>query len=92
MDLETAERLSQIDQEIQNIDTEKAQRQQTLAAFWEHLPPIEEALVAAAMQRILDRIRGLEDRKQALLLEQRELIVGAAAAANPPPNPPGNEH
>ncbi|KAG4936292.1 hypothetical protein JHK84_035226 [Glycine max] len=74
MDPATAERLSQIDQEIQNIDTEKAQRQQTLAAFWEHLPPIDPALVAAAMQRILDRIRGLEERRRALLQEQRDLI------------------
>lgn len=89
MDPATAERLSQIDQEIQNIDTEKAERQQTLAAFWEHLPPIDPEVVAKFMQELRDRIRGLEDRKQALLLEQQELIVGAA---NPPPNPPGNEH
>jgi hypothetical protein len=91
MDPATVERLSQIAQEIQNIDTEKAQRQETLAAFWEHLPPIDPAVVAAAMHQILDRIRGLEDRRRALRLEQEELIV-RAAAANPPPNPPGNEH
>ena len=78
MDPAPAERLSQIDQAIQNIETEKAQRQQTLAAFWEHLPPIDPALVAAAMQRILDRIRGLEERRRALLPEQRDLIVRGA--------------
>ncbi|KAI4297989.1 hypothetical protein L6164_037843 [Bauhinia variegata] len=77
MDPATAERLSQIDQEIQNIDTEKAQRQQTLDAFWEHLPPIDPALVAAAMQRIRDRISALEDRKRALIQEQEDLIVHA---------------
>lgn len=88
MDPATAERLSQIDQEIQNIDTEKAQRQQTLAAFWEHLPPIDPEVVAKFMQELRDRIRALEDRKRALLLEQEELIVRAAA----PPNPPRNEH
>lgn len=52
MDPATAERLSQIDQEIQNIDTEKAQRQQTLAAFWEHLPPIDPEVVAKLMQEL----------------------------------------
>lgn len=81
MDPATAERLSQIDQEIQNIDTEKAQRQQNLAAFWEHLPPIDPARVAAAMQRILDRIRGLEERRRGLLQEQRDLIVRGALSS-----------
>ncbi|RDY14268.1 hypothetical protein CR513_00682, partial [Mucuna pruriens] len=91
MDPATAERLSQIEKEIQNIDTEKAQRQQTLAAFWEHLPPIDPEVVAKFMQELRDRIRALEDRKRALLLEQEELIVRAADAA-PPPHPPRNEH
>ena len=91
MDPATAERLSQIDQEIQNIDTEKAQRQQTLAAFWEHLPPIDPEVVAKFMQELRNHIRALEDRKRALLLEQEELIVRAADAA-PPPNAPRNEH
>ncbi|KAK9723709.1 hypothetical protein RND81_05G019600 [Saponaria officinalis] len=50
-------------------------RQQTLAAFWEHLPPIDPALVAAAMQRIRDRISALEDRKRAILQEDKYLIV-----------------
>lgn len=78
MDPATAERLYQIDQEIENIDTDKAQRQQTLANFWEHLPPIDPAVVAAAMHQILDRIRGLEDRKRALLQEQKDLILRGA--------------
>lgn len=60
---------------IQAVENEKEQRQQTLV--WEHLPPIDPALVAAAMQRIRDRISVLEDRKRALLQEQEDLIVGA---------------
>lgn len=79
MDPDTAERLSQIAQEIQNIDTEKAQRQETLAAFWEHLPPIDPAVVAAAMHQILDHIRVLEDRRRALIQERESLILGVAS-------------
>ncbi|OIT00187.1 hypothetical protein A4A49_62219 [Nicotiana attenuata] len=70
-------RLATIQESIQAVENEKEQRQQTLAAFWEHLPPIDPALVAAAMQRIRDRISVLEDRKRALLQEQEDLIVGA---------------
>ncbi|KAH7565460.1 hypothetical protein JRO89_XS09G0211700 [Xanthoceras sorbifolium] len=71
----TVERLSQINQEIQRIDNEKQQREQTLAAFWEHLPPIDPKVVAKAMQELQDRIRALEDRKQALLQELQSLIA-----------------
>lgn len=78
MDPATVERLSQIAQEIQNIDTEKAQRQETLAAFWEHLPPIDPAVVAAAMHQILDHIRGLEDRF--FFLQERESLIIRAAS------------
>ncbi|KAL5755750.1 hypothetical protein ACOSP7_020164 [Xanthoceras sorbifolium] len=74
----TVERLSQINQEILRIDNEKQQREQTLAAFWEHLPPIDPKVVAKAMQELQDRIRALEDRKQALLQEQQSLIVEEA--------------
>jgi len=70
-------RLATIQESIQAVENEKEQRQQTLAAFWEHLPPIDPALVAAAMQWIRDRISVLEDRKRALLQEQEDLIVGA---------------
>ncbi|WCJ27402.1 hypothetical protein M5689_009148 [Euphorbia peplus] len=91
MDPATVERLSQINQEIFLIENEKAERQQTMAAFWEHLPPIDPEVVARRMQFLQYRIRALEDRKRALLLEQEELIVRAAATA-PPSNPPINEH
>ncbi|TXG46211.1 hypothetical protein EZV62_028242 [Acer yangbiense] len=74
----TVERLSQINQEILRIDNEKQQREQTLAAFWEHLPPIDPEVVAKAMQELRDRIRALEDRKRALLQEQQSLIVEGA--------------
>ena len=70
-------RLATIQESIQAVENEKEQRQQTLAAFWEHLPPIDPALVAAAMQRIRDCISVLEHRKRALLQEQEDLIVGA---------------
>lgn len=78
MDPATAARMSQIDQEIQHIENEKLQRQQTLAAFWEHMPPLDPEVVAKWIQEIRDRIRGLEDRKRALLREQQDLIVTEA--------------
>lgn len=74
----TVERLYQINQEILRIDNEKQQREQTLAAFWEHLPPIDPEVVAKAMQELRDRIRALEDRKRALLQEQQSLLVEGA--------------
>ncbi|KAJ4829164.1 hypothetical protein Tsubulata_007021 [Turnera subulata] len=88
MDPATAERLSQISREIQNIEAEKARGQETLAAFWEHLPPFDPAVVAAAMQQIVDRISGLENRRRALCREQEDLIIQAAAPNPPPPPPP----
>lgn len=92
MEPATIVRLIQIEGVLRSIEEEKGRQQQRLAAFWEHLPPIDPGLVAQAMQNILDRIRSLDDQRRALLLYRQELIVGAAAAANPPPNPPGNEH
>ncbi|KAK2651694.1 hypothetical protein Ddye_011550 [Dipteronia dyeriana] len=58
----TVERLSQINQEILCIDNEKQQREQTMAALWEHLPPIDLEVVAKAMQELHNCIRALEDR------------------------------
>ena len=49
-----------------------------LGLFWEHPPALDPEAVGRAMQLIRDRIRGLEDRKRALLDEQKELIVRAA--------------
>ncbi|CAL5185178.1 unnamed protein product [Lathyrus oleraceus] len=34
--------LFQIEQAIINVENAKLQQEQTLAAFWEHMPPVEE--------------------------------------------------
>lgn len=90
MEPATIVRLTQIEGEVRRIEEEKGRQEFRLGLFWEHPPALDPEIVGQAMQRIRDRIRGLEDRKRALLLERQELVV--AAAANPPPNPPGNEH
>ncbi|OIT33984.1 hypothetical protein A4A49_54235 [Nicotiana attenuata] len=56
-------RLATIQESFQAVENEKEQMQQTLAAFWKHLPPIDHAL-------------GLEDRKRAFFQEQEDLIMG----------------
>lgn len=77
--MDIAGRLERIQQEIQTVENEKLQREQMLGLFWEHPPALDPEAVGRAMQLIRDRIRGLEDRKRALLDEQKELIVRAAA-------------
>lgn len=76
--MDIAGRLERIQQEIQTVENEKLQREQMLGLFWEHPPALDPEAVGRAMQLIRDRIRGLEDRKRALLDEQKELIVRAA--------------
>lgn len=76
--MDIAGRLVLIQQEIQNIENEKLQREQILAAFWEHLPPIDPVLIREHMQSLRNQISALENRRRALLEEQRELIVRAA--------------
>lgn len=75
--MDIAGRLATIQQEIQAVENEKLQREQMLGLFWEHPPALDPEAVGRAMQLIRDRIRGLEDRKRALLDEQKELIVRA---------------
>ena len=76
--MDIAGRLERIQQEIQTVENEKLQREQMLGLFWEHPPALDPEAVGRAMQLIRDHIRGLEDRKRALLDEQKELIVRAA--------------
>ena len=71
-------RLERIPQEISQVEEEKLEWEQRLGLFWEHPPLLDPEAVGRAMQLIRDHIRRLEDRKRALLDEQRELIVRAA--------------
>lgn len=74
-------RLSRIPQEISQVEEEKLQCENRLGLFWEHLPACDPEVIGKMMQSIRDRIRGLEDRKRALLEEQQALIVRAATLA-----------
>ncbi|CAI0401007.1 unnamed protein product [Linum tenue] len=73
-----AERLSQINHEIQNVENEKLQDECLLGLFWEHPPALDPEVIGRAMQQIRDRISGLEDRRRALLEEKQALIVEGA--------------
>jgi hypothetical protein len=70
-----AERLYQINQEINNVENEKLEHENLLGLFWEHLPPLDPEDIGRAMQGIRDRISGLENRRRALLEEKQALIV-----------------
>lgn len=72
-------RLERIEQEIRQVENEKLQREQMLAAFWEHMPAIDPNLIRDRMLFLKNEIRSLENRKRALLEEQQELIVRAVA-------------
>lgn len=76
--MDIAGRLATIQQEIGQVENEKLQQEQILGLFWEHSPAIDPEAVGRMIQLIRDRIRGLEDRRRALLNEQKELIVWAA--------------
>ncbi|KAJ0773710.1 hypothetical protein HanOQP8_Chr03g0102971 [Helianthus annuus] len=76
--MDIAGRLATIQQEIDRAENEKLQQEQMLGLFWEHPPALDPTVVGNMMQLTWDRIRGLEDRIQALLAEQKELIVRAA--------------
>ncbi|KAL8484161.1 hypothetical protein ACS0TY_026748 [Phlomoides rotata] len=49
-----------------------------LGLFWEHPPTLVPEFVGRLMQSIRDCIHGLEDRRRALLNEEKELIVRVA--------------
>ncbi|TYG94939.1 hypothetical protein ES288_A11G228000v1 [Gossypium darwinii] len=67
MDPATAERLSQINQAIENVENAKREEQQTLALFWEHMPAIDPSLIRDRMLAIQNKIQALENRKRALI-------------------------
>ncbi|KAL4300524.1 hypothetical protein AHAS_Ahas17G0209500 [Arachis hypogaea] len=69
--------LSQIEQAIHHVENAKFEQEQTLAAFWEHMPPVEEEVVVKRIQELQDRIRALEERRRALIQERELLLIKA---------------
>lgn len=66
-------------QEIQTVENDKLQLEPRLGLFWEHPPAaLDPEAVGKMMQSIRDCIRGLEDRKRALLEKENELMVRGA--------------
>lgn len=78
-----ASRLARIEQEIRQVENEKLQREQTLGAFWEHMPTIDPIIIRDRMLFLQSEIRSLENRKRALLEEQQELLVRAVTLGDP---------
>jgi len=62
--------LFQIEQEIVNAENEKLLQEQTLAAFWEHMPP-----VAKRIQELRGNICSLKSRRRALIRERELLLI-----------------
>ena len=58
-----ANRLARIEQEILEVENEKLQREQTLGAFWEHMPAIDPIIIRDRMLFLQNEIRILENRK-----------------------------
>ncbi|KAL6280782.1 hypothetical protein ACE6H2_017663 [Prunus campanulata] len=76
MDIITS-RLERIDLEIYEAEREKLQREETLGAFWEHLPAIDPNLIRDHMLSLQNQMCSLESKKKALLKEQQHLLVQA---------------
>ncbi|KAL5765548.1 hypothetical protein ACOSP7_016165 [Xanthoceras sorbifolium] len=70
-------RLEIIEQEIRQVENEKLQREETLGAFWEHMPAIDPIIIRDHMLFLHNEICALKNRKRALLEEQQALIVQA---------------
>ncbi|MED6136994.1 hypothetical protein PIB30_060923 [Stylosanthes scabra] len=73
--------LSQIEQAIHHVENAKFEQEQTLAAFWEHMPPVEEEVLVKRIQELRDRICALEERRRALIRECRLLLIRAARSS-----------
>lgn len=59
--------LFQIEQAIINVENAELQQEQTLAAFWEHMPPVEEEVLLKRIQELQDHIRALEEQRRVLI-------------------------
>ncbi|CAK8542775.1 unnamed protein product [Lathyrus sativus] len=71
--------LFQIEQAIINVENAKLQQEQTLAAFWEHMPPVEEEVLVKRIQELRDHIRALEEQRRVLIRERELLLIRAAS-------------
>lgn len=76
MDIITS-RLERIELEIYEAEKEKLQREETLGAFWEHMPAIDPILIRDRMLSLQYQICSLESKKKALFKEQQHLLVQA---------------
>lgn len=76
--MDIASRLAIIEQQIRRVENQKLQREQTLGAFWEHLPAIDPIIIRDRMLFLQNEIRALENKKRALLQEREGLLVEVA--------------
>ena len=76
--MDIASRLAIIEQQIRQVENQKLQREQTLGAFWEHLPAIDPIIIRDRMLFLQNEIRALENKKRALLQEREGLLVEVA--------------
>ncbi|KAH7511586.1 hypothetical protein FEM48_ZijujMtG0000300 (mitochondrion) [Ziziphus jujuba var. spinosa] len=76
--MDIVSRLSIIQQEIRQVESEKLDQEQMLGLLWEHPPALDPEIIGRVMQQIRDRIRALEERRRALLAEKQALIVEGA--------------
>ena len=81
--MDIASRLAIIEQQIRQVENQKLQREQTLGAFWEHLPAIDPIIIRDRMLFLQNEIRTLENRKRALLQEREGLLVEVAILRDP---------
>lgn len=82
--MDIASRLAIIEQQIRQVENQKLQREQTLGAFWEHLPAIDPIIIRDRMLFLQNEIRALENKKRALLQEREGLLVEVAILRDPP--------
>ena len=82
--MDIASRLAIIEQQIRQVENQKLQREQTLGAFWEHLPALDPIIIRDRMLFLQNEIRTLENRTRALLQEREGLLVEVAILRDPP--------